>query len=320
MRGGFCFGNQKSIKDFHRTFSVCADWSRYRICASSVCNLFDRLAYLERRNPGKNTQSGHKPHGWSLRFCRRSDCSEAFPGRYSARRRISGDRSLHHVAYNLLGDTRPDYTLRPLVIHFDSDYCRRLPRWFCRTKEKEKMSRPRGEKGTPVLAVLSACFLAGGVLGYLSACTEITAGIASAFLSQTVGGVLEQPSVLRETWILLRWPLAIIVLGRFPHPDRSLPLLFLLRGYLLSIGISAFAAENGAVGWVCSVLLFGPACLFTLPVFFLLGVNQLKREKGNHTAAWVLTAGVCISALMLCGLLDCKVMPALLKIVLIEFK
>ena len=161
----------------------------------------------------------------------------------------------------------------------------------------------------PALALLSVSFLAGAVLGTLAEGQWTLDGTVTAFLSSA----LSPPTIWREAWTLLRWPLLALLAGTLPFTGVVLPGLFCLRGFLLSYGIAALTAGNGGAGWLAGLALFLPACLLTLPPFFLLGVEGLlrKAEERPRGRRLLLLAGSA-PPLLLCALADGKLTPALL--------
>ena len=161
----------------------------------------------------------------------------------------------------------------------------------------------------PALALLSVSFLTGAVVGTLAEGQWTSDGTVTAFLSSAQ----PPPALWREAWTLLRWPLLALLAGTLPFTGVVLPGLFCLRGFLLSYGIAALTAGNGGAGWLAGLALFLPACLLTLPPFFLLGVEGLlrkveERPKGRRL---LLLAGSA-PPLLLCALADGKLTPALL--------
>ena len=162
----------------------------------------------------------------------------------------------------------------------------------------------------PALALLSVSFLAGAVLGTLAEGLWPADGTVTAFLSSA----LSPPTIWREAWTLLRWPLLALLAGTLPFAGVVLPGLFCLRGFLLSYGIAALTVGHGGAGWLAGLALFLPACLLTLPPFFLLGVEGLlrkveERPKGRRL---LLLAGSA-PPLLLCALADLKLVPAMLR-------
>ena len=120
------------------------------------------------------------------------------------------------------------------------------------------------------------------------------------------------PVLWRELWVVLRWPVFALAAVRLPLSRLTVPVLFCLRGFFLSWGISVFMTAGGGAVRLTGALIFGPACLLALPVFFLFGVEGLKTEE-RSPSLWVRRAMVSIPLLLSCVMLDCRVTPALLS-------
>lgn len=173
-----------------------------------------------------------------------------------------------------------------------------------------------GEDVTPVLLLLSAAFLLGGIAGCLLEGARPTSSVVDVFLSGAVHG-MTRPATPRELWVLLRWPIAALCAGYLPGARAAMPVLFFLRGLCLSYGISALVGTGGSAGWLGGVMLFGPACLLAVPAFFVIGATGLlRREKQTGPGRQALTAALSIPALLLCALLDLRVTPLLLPALL----
>lgn len=176
---------------------------------------------------------------------------------------------------------------------------------------REKLA---GEDLRPVLILLAVSFLLGGVAGCLMNGANSSAETVEAFLTSAAHRA-PSPSLWRELWVLLRWPAAALVVGILPMPGAVMPILFFLRGYLLSYGISAFVLLRGAAGWVSSGALFGPICVLAVPVFFLAGTEGLLRKVAkSKTSVWSFVLSV--PALLICAVLDTRVTPPLLSVLL----
>lgn len=167
--------------------------------------------------------------------------------------------------------------------------------------------RTKGESRhhNTALLLISAAFLAGGILGWM------TEGKLPS--SQYVQGFLEYikqnsftDGTWRECWSVFRWPILVILFSRLPMAGLAIPGLLCLRGFLLSYSIAAFMEE----GVLHTLLLFGPTCVLTLPVLFLLSTEILLRKAGESVG---MKPAVCLLALCLCIVIDLTVTPMLLK-------
>lgn len=164
-----------------------------------------------------------------------------------------------------------------------------------------------GRHTNTALLLISAAFLVGGLLGHWAAGKLPAEVYVRSFLDAVQGGTLET-SVRRELWMVLRWPLGILVLQFLPMAGITIPAFLGLRGFLLSYSISAFVQE----GIGTAVLLFGPTCILTLPVLFLLSTGVLLRKAGEVPERRPAVVLACLLALCLCILLDLTVIPEIM--------
>lgn len=172
-----------------------------------------------------------------------------------------------------------------------------------------------------VLLILSIGFLAGGILGCLLEKSLSDTAFSSAAFFQWAAQGDTVPSLWRELWITLRWPVAAVVLSILPLAGLTVPTLFFLRGFFLSYGIVSLTEGMGISGTLGAGILFGPTCLLAVPAFFLLGTSGLLRKVasapkvGKRFRQWM----ICLLLLSLCVVLDQKVVPKLLGMVLNTF-
>ena len=155
-----------------------------------------------------------------------------------------------------------------------------------------------------VLVLLSAAFLLGGILGYLAQDNLPASSYIQLFLREAEPGLI----LWQELWSVFRWPVGLLILGLFPLVGITIPAVMCLRGFLLSYNISAFVQE----GLTAAVLLFGPTCVFTLPVLFLLGTDILLRKAGERPEGKPAVVLACLLSLFLCIVIDLTVVPMLL--------
>ena len=165
------------------------------------------------------------------------------------------------------------------------------------------------------MLLLSLSFLAGGMMGCLAEGRWLFDASLQGFISQAADNCLMRPALWRELWVLLRWPVFALAAGSLPLAGLTMPALFFLRGFFLSCGISAFMTGSGGAEWATGALLYGPACLLALPVFFILGMEGL-REDGSGRCKKVCVVMFSLSALLVCAFLDCRVTPLLLSVIL----
>lgn len=164
-----------------------------------------------------------------------------------------------------------------------------------------------------VLLILSVGFLCGAILGGLAEGNLSAAPHIQRFL-QVCAQEARTPVLWRELWVTFRWPVAIIMLSLLPFVGLTVPVLFFLRGFLLSYGIVSLAAGSGVQGMLWAGLLFGPACVLTLPVMFLLGTECLMKKVGSDKDGKKVSLRMllCVPALILCVFLNQRVVPPVL--------
>ena len=180
------------------------------------------------------------------------------------------------------------------------------------------------------LILLSGLFLVGGVIGCVAA--GRIADPAGALLSYVRGylELLSQDGLSPRFWSILwetvRFPLAAFLLGFTALGVAGLPVLFAVRGFLLSYAICVFYRLLGPAGLVPGFVLFGLSALVWMPVLFQLGVQGLlgsygllRRAMGDgryplrYDGGYLARCGMCAAALGLCAVVEYLAVPALLK-------
>lgn len=183
-----------------------------------------------------------------------------------------------------------------------------------------------------VLLILSAAFLLGGLAGCFLANQVDGSGSTAlgdyleGYLSAVYSGSAAKPEALSLLWEIIRWPLFTFVLGLTPLGLLGIPILFLVRGFLLSFAISSFYHVLGTVGLGLAFVVFGITGLICVPVLFILGVQGFlsagaitgrltgeSRRLPLFDRLTLLRCGVCAAALCVCGLLEYCVIPVLLE-------
>lgn len=184
----------------------------------------------------------------------------------------------------------------------------------------------------PALIILSACFVAGGLVGCLLAAQVGGAGETSlhayleAFLAAAQGGAVDIPALWGQIWDTLRWPLAALLLGFTALGVLGLPVLFAVRGFLLAFSIASFVRAFGGTGWLLACLVFGIGGALSLPVLFVLGVQSFLsaralaarvRGDGKGRVLWgrdcLIRCAMCGGILCVCILLERTAVPAILS-------
>lgn len=149
----------------------------------------------------------------------------------------------------------------------------------------------RGGRWTPptdqrnVLTLLSVFFLAGGAGGCLFAGLAQSEEI-DAYLTAYLE-LARQGTVVREFWPILwgqlRPLLLTLLLGLTAVGVVGIPLLFLVRGFLLGFSVRCFCGVFGPAGAIPALALFGLPALLWGPALFLAGVPGWSGARARMT-------------------------------------
>lgn len=187
-----------------------------------------------------------------------------------------------------------------------------------------------GDGRLAALAVLSLCFLGGGLLGVWTAAgagAGAAAGLESylsAFLDAARAGTLGAPGLPAQIWAVARWPLLVVALGFSAVGLAGIPAVFGVRGFLLGFSIASFVRLYGGAGGLLAALVFGVSGCVSVPVLFVLGVQGLlaartlamrmveeRRRLLPYGRRYWLCCGICAGALAVCVLLEWAAVPPL---------
>lgn len=182
----------------------------------------------------------------------------------------------------------------------------------------------------PALAVTSAFFFLGGVLGCILAArvggggSDSLAIYLKQFVTAAGGQTISQPPLLPLIWETLRWPLLIFLLGFTTLGLLGIPIVLLIRGFLLAFSIASFVRMFGSSGGLLAFLIFGVSGCVALPVLFVLAVQGILasrylatrflgegRRNSPYGKRYFLRCGICAGALCVCVFLEFVVVPAL---------
>lgn len=185
---------------------------------------------------------------------------------------------------------------------------------------------------TPALAVMAASFFLGGLAGCLLASYVGGDGAVSLrayveqFLQTAQSGELSVPAAAALIWDTARWPLLALLLGFTALGLLGLPLLFAVRGFLLSFAVASLVRLFGGAGCLLAMALFGISGALSVPALFVLGVQSFQAARQLAGRVWgdgklsmpygkmyFVRCGGCAAALCVCILLDCFVVPALVS-------
>ena len=178
------------------------------------------------------------------------------------------------------------------------------------------------------VAAVGGCFLLGGVLGCLlgTYTGEIAAGEVEAYLRDFMELARAREvswSVPSVIWSSIRWLLVCVIFGLTAVGVGILPLLFGLRGLLMTFGISCFVRVFGGVGLLPAALLYGIPALLWIPGFLVLGgiclrrsYSTLRKSGGGKLGGLnqEMRAVLCVSGVLLAlsFAFECGMLPRLL--------
>ncbi|SBW03680.1 conserved membrane hypothetical protein [uncultured Eubacteriales bacterium] len=186
------------------------------------------------------------------------------------------------------------------------------------------------EGGSSALAVTAAFFFLGGIAGCLLAAS--VGGSGSDSLASYIEGFwvvarsesVTRPDLLPLIWEVLRWPLFTVIFSFTALGLIGIPVLFSIRGFLLSFAIASFSRIFGGTGALMALVVFGVSGLFSIPALFALGVHGFAAARGlagralgegkrfsPFGRAYFLRCGVCAGAFCVCIVLEYLVVPVL---------
>lgn len=180
------------------------------------------------------------------------------------------------------------------------------------------------------LLLLSGLFLTGSAVGCVAAgLVTDPDGVLLDYVKDCLGLLAKAETVGRfwhVLWELAKLPLAVVLLSFTAVGLVGLPVLFAVRGFLLSYSVSVFYRLFGPAGLLHGFLLFGFSALIWMPILFQLGVqgvlgsySLLRRTLGEgryplaYNAKYLVFCGVCLAGLFLCAGLECLAVPVFLK-------
>ena len=180
------------------------------------------------------------------------------------------------------------------------------------------------------LIVLAGAFGIGGMAGLLLA-SQVSGGgqttlaeYVRAYLAAAQLKTAGSAGFLEIVLEMLRWPCLAVLLGFMALGVTGLPILFAVRGFLLSFAIAAFVHIFGGAGGLLAFFSFGLTGMLAVPALFVLGVQSFimarKRLLGPGGAKGVpalgsqyfMRCGLCLGAMALCVAIEYWVVPELL--------
>ena len=176
--------------------------------------------------------------------------------------------------------------------------------------------------GMRMLAVLAACFLAGGFLGGVQSVfwDGPDVGAAASYLNDFLllikkgsvfGAII--PSFLRRFGDCIL--VAVLAFGVFGV--IGLPVLFLVRGFFLSSAVCCLFRIFGSDGFFLALALFVLPAIFYLPAMFLAGIGgfcfgQRIRLSDTRFCVYIKRLVMALVLVFFCVLFECVLLPRVL--------
>lgn len=184
----------------------------------------------------------------------------------------------------------------------------------------------------PVICLLSVCFLLGAIVGsFFAAGLPVS---ASSYVENYVQRLTASSG--SELFKSSFWPafvmLALVFFSGFGRLSTLvIPAVFLVRGFTMSLAITAFIRAYGLKGYLPAILaeFFSgfviTACLLILSLFSFSLSSSWSRRIGRRTggprialdSSYYLTASLCLTAVLLSSLLYAYLMPPLARAALL---
>ena len=186
---------------------------------------------------------------------------------------------------------------------------------------------------TAALIIMAVVFVIGGFSGCALVGQADGGGEAAlnryldGFLDVASSGEMAKPGFVLMLWKAIRWPLVSFILGFTPIGLIGIPVLFLIRAFLLSFSIASFYHVSGTEGLLFALIIFGITGFIYIPILFMLGIQSFLRSGtiiGRITGEARRVAGlkrsdiicsfICIFVLFLSCVFEYSTGPAILKI------
>ena len=198
---------------------------------------------------------------------------------------------------------------------------------------KRLLDRLRGPDSElrSALFCLTVCFAVGAVggcvfAGRLGADTQTRLlDYLGSYFAVLDGDEAIGLSSFSAVWEIVRWPLLAFVLGFTALGVVGLPVVFSVRGFLLSYAVAVLVRLYGVTGLMVSLAVFGVSGFLVLPALFTLGVDSFRgagamavRLMGDGKRAFppgrgrLLRAGCCGVLLAAASAFQLQLTPVLL--------
>lgn len=186
---------------------------------------------------------------------------------------------------------------------------------------------------TAALIIMAVVFVIGAIAGCTLASRVDGSGedalinYLDGFLNVAVSGDSIKPKLMTLLWKSIRWALVVFLFGFTPLGLIGVPVLFLIRAFLLSFSIASFFRILGVNGLLFSFVLFGITGLIYIPILFVLGIQSFlnagsivgritgeSRRSTGIKRSDLFCCCICFLALFFCCVFEYSAGPAILKL------
>lgn len=181
------------------------------------------------------------------------------------------------------------------------------------------------------LFIIAFMFLIGEIAGCLLANRtegegkEALTAYLYSFINAVQSGTMIKPTFASLLWKTIRWPFLAFLIGFTPLGMIGIPMLCMLRAFLLSFTVSSFFRILGTSGLLLSISIFGITGLFCIPILFVLStqsflnagaiIGQISGDKRNNfrfNHSNMLCVCICFLFLFICALIEFSLSKSLL--------
>ena len=189
---------------------------------------------------------------------------------------------------------------------------------------RSKRADIRLHEAWPSLLVLFVCFLIGLIAGFIFVLYFLPDGALSDYLIEycallkTGSANISLAAAFKDCFF---WPALIALLSATSLCLVGLPILFVIRGFLLSFAGCALVRVFSGEGVVLGAVLFSVPALIVIPVMFVLGcigLSSAMRKLPNASPVTAKPIGlgvylVCSGILFISAAVQKAVIPAALS-------
>lgn len=172
------------------------------------------------------------------------------------------------------------------------------------------------------LLIFSLCFLAGGLLGSIAGCgSPWLLSLADGYLNQNINNF---SIVLAILWCV-RFQLLAFILGTSYLGTFFIPLLLVLRSFLLSCGSSTIIAAYPQNGIIMTLVLVALPALISIPCFWVISseafsssLSLVRLASGNFIKSNINRFKyflICLPFMALSVIAEIRIVPYLVSLI-----